>query len=516
MNETRCPRFRLLHVVACSIVAVMLIATACSSDEPESLEGPVLEEADAAPESGDDTDDQMERETDPETGLEADPVAEDSWDAGVHQLAVDTLLGWDVFDGTGCADGSGLCPDEPLRNWELAVWLVRVLEGEEPPEVAESSFADVDGDSWWAAHIESLAELQVAVGCADEPLQFCPDQEVSRGQMAAFVVRGFWLGGGSPQGFVDVDRDYAFAADIDALVEARIAVSCSSDPLRFCPERSVTRAEMATYLARALGLIDVPRPEYSETLGGLAVGGRHVCGLRLDGSLLCWGNNDWGQSDAPSGAFRAVAVGELHSCGVGVDGAVVCWGDNSLGQVEAPSGVFGAVAAGAAHSCALRENGSVVCWGDNSLGQVEAPSGVFESVSAGDAHSCALRENGSVVCWGDNSLGQVEAPSGVFGAVAAGAAHSCALRENGSVVCWGDNSLGQVEAPSGVFESVSVGGVHSCGVNVDGAVVCWGDNSLGQVEAPSGVFGAVAAGAAHSCALRENGSVVCWGERLRE
>ena len=34
----------------------------------------------------------------------------------------------------------------------------------------------------------------------------------------------------------------------------------SPDPLRFCPDKSVTRAQMATFLARALGLVELPTP----------------------------------------------------------------------------------------------------------------------------------------------------------------------------------------------------------------------------------------------------------------
>ena len=51
-----------------------------------------------------------------------------------------------MFDGTGC-DG-GLCPGEPLSRWEMAVWLVRVLDRTNPPGQATTRFADVDNGLW--------------------------------------------------------------------------------------------------------------------------------------------------------------------------------------------------------------------------------------------------------------------------------------------------------------------------------------------------------------------------------
>ncbi|MXZ29910.1 MAG: hypothetical protein F4236_05455 [Acidimicrobiia bacterium] len=45
------------------------------------------------------------------------------------------------------------------------------------------------------------------------------------------------------------------------------------------------------------------------------------------------------------------------------DAAVVCWGDNEDGQADAPAGAYIAVAAGRSHSCALRRDHTATCWG---------------------------------------------------------------------------------------------------------------------------------------------------------
>ena len=185
----------------------------------------------------------------------ADPVS-GGGSVDVFHLAADALEELGVLEGTGCADGSGLCPSEPLRRWEMAVWLVRVLDDDEPQR-SVSRFDDVDAASWWAPYTERLAELSVTSGCSTESLRFCPEGPVTRGQMAAFLVRAFELDAGPRAGFVDVAPTDTFADDIDALAAAGVTVGCSAvEPARYCPRDIVPRGQMAVFLARALGLIE--------------------------------------------------------------------------------------------------------------------------------------------------------------------------------------------------------------------------------------------------------------------
>ena len=53
-----------------------------------------------------------------------------------------------------------------------------------------------------------------------------------------------------------------------------------------------------------------------------------------------------GQATPPSGEFASVSAGGLHTCGVRTDGAVECWGDDDYGQATPPSGEFASVSAG--------------------------------------------------------------------------------------------------------------------------------------------------------------------------
>lgn len=163
--------------------------------------------------------------------------------------AVRALTRDGVLAGSDCGPGL-FCPDDPIPRWMMAVWLVRVLDGQEPEPVSETRFADVDSGQWWAAHVERLAELGVTAGCASERAAYCPDDPVTRAQMASFLRRAFVLAPAIPQGFADTG-DSVHEANIDALFRAGITAGCSTEPLRFCPQQATTRVQMALFLERA-------------------------------------------------------------------------------------------------------------------------------------------------------------------------------------------------------------------------------------------------------------------------
>ena len=176
----------------------------------------------------------------------------DAAEAGVHSEAVNSLAADGVFEGTECAPGR-FCPGEPLKRWVMAIWLVRILDGEDPSSVSVSLFADVDSGEWWAPFVERLADLGVTAGCKTDPLRYCPDDTVTRAQMASFLTRAFRLEAASqPVGFVDVGGD-AHEDNINALASAGITAGCATGPLRYCPGKAVTRAQMASFLSRARG-----------------------------------------------------------------------------------------------------------------------------------------------------------------------------------------------------------------------------------------------------------------------
>lgn len=162
-----------------------------------------------------------------------------------HYAAINALASQGVLDGSECGHAV-FCADEPLARWVMAVWLVRFLDGGEPDTVGEPRFDDVDTVQWWAPHVERLAQLGITEGCAPE--RYCPHETVTRAQMASFLSRALGLASSDGSGFDDVG-DGVHAANVKAVVAAGIADECS--PGRYCPRESVTRGRWRRCLTTA-------------------------------------------------------------------------------------------------------------------------------------------------------------------------------------------------------------------------------------------------------------------------
>lgn len=137
------------------------------------------------------------------------------------------------------------CPEEEVTREQVAAFLVRALE---LSRADGATFSDTD-TSQFAAEIEALAAADITVGCAEG--RYCPDRPLTRGQMASLLARALDLPDADTDSFFD-DEGNVHEGSIDDLAEAAIAHGCAED--RFCPERPVTRQQMASFLARALDL----------------------------------------------------------------------------------------------------------------------------------------------------------------------------------------------------------------------------------------------------------------------
>ena len=278
-------------------------------------------------------------------------------------------------------------------------------------------------------------------------------------------------------------------------------------------------------------------------------------------------------------SFTEISVGTVSSCGLLLNGSVMCWGDNEFGGLGDGTNdnsyfpvyvsgehIFSSVSTGSRFSCGLLLNDSVMCWGYNIYGQLGdgttinstrpvyvAGGYAIASISSGVFTACGLLFNGSALCWGYNqneALGSGPASYSdtpvfvagdhVFSSVSPGLDFSCGVLVNGSGMCWGINDYGQLGYGSALsFSPLPVyvaGGYHfvsisssddeySCGLLLNGSVACWGtpffEGSLGD-ETSQGSwvpvfvaggyrFASVNAGVCATCGVLVNGSGMCWG-----
>ena len=173
-------------------------------------------------------------------------VPEDAWYAD-H---VQRIAGLGVT--TGYPDGT-YRPGQPVTQAHMAVFLVRAL-GLEPVENPAGRFGDVPAEAWYAGHVERIAERAITVGCNPDGTLYCPQDPVTRAQMALLLQRAFDL----PEAHVDepsfddvADDHDAFAA-VESVKAAGITVGCSTEPPKYCGADRVTRAHMAAFLSRAI------------------------------------------------------------------------------------------------------------------------------------------------------------------------------------------------------------------------------------------------------------------------
>ncbi|MCP4309374.1 MAG: hypothetical protein GY788_31775 [bacterium] len=156
----------------------------------------------------------------------------------------------------GCnpPDNTLFCPHDPVTRGQMAAFLVRTLHYTDSG--VGNLFLD-DDDSVIEADIDKLGVAGVTRGC-NPPLndRFCPSQLVTRGQMAAFLARAVKLTDLGQSNLFGDDDGTVFEPDIDKLGATGVSKGCNP-PLndRFCPDEYVTREQMAAFIKRAVDYI---------------------------------------------------------------------------------------------------------------------------------------------------------------------------------------------------------------------------------------------------------------------
>ena len=253
-----------------------------------------------------------------------------------------------------------------------------------------------------------------------------------------------------------------------------------------------------------------------------SIGGGHICTLKTDNTVACWGRNDYKQATVPNGLIaKQIAVGAYYTCALKTDNTVKCWGRNNNGETTVPNGLIAKqIAMGGLHACALKVDNTVKCWGFTGNGRTTVPTGLIaKQIALGGNHACALKIDNTVVCWGVNVDGQSTVPNDLIAKqIALGYHHSCALKTDNTVECWGRNNYGQSTPPDGLIaKQVALGIEHTCALKTDNTVECWGDNAHGQTTVPNNLSAKqIVLGDYHSCALKTDDTIQCWGDNSFE
>ncbi len=172
-------------------------------------------------------------------------------DGNVFESDIEWMAAEGITKGCNPPENTMYCPSDFVTRGQMAAFLVRALD---LPDAGSAGFVDTVG-STFEKDIDKLAAAGITRGC-NPPVndRFCPWNSVTRGQMAAFLVRalGYTDDGGGDL-FTD-DDDSIFQADIDRLGTAGVTKGCNP-PVndRYCPTDPVTRGQMAAFLHRALG-----------------------------------------------------------------------------------------------------------------------------------------------------------------------------------------------------------------------------------------------------------------------
>jgi zinc D-Ala-D-Ala carboxypeptidase len=150
----------------------------------------------------------------------------------------------------GCT-AERFCPGDPVTREQMASFLVRMFE---LPPTAVEPFTDVAA-SGHRTQINRLAAAGITGGCA--PDRFCPRGLVTREQMASFIARAAGLPWTANDYFLDDERSI-HKGDINRSAAAGVTGGCGQHV--YCPRQEVTRGQMAAFLRRVVSPVAAPTP----------------------------------------------------------------------------------------------------------------------------------------------------------------------------------------------------------------------------------------------------------------
>lgn len=169
-------------------------------------------------------------------------------DASMFENEIENIASKGITRGCNPPTNDLFCPDDPVTRGQMAAFIRRTID---TPDASKDHFADDEG-STFESDINALAEAGIAKGCnPPKNDKFCPGSNVTRGEMAAFLVRAFHYSPSKTDHFVD-DNNSTFESDINSLADSSVTRGCNPPANdRYCPNDAVPRGQMAAFLSRA-------------------------------------------------------------------------------------------------------------------------------------------------------------------------------------------------------------------------------------------------------------------------
>ena len=171
-------------------------------------------------------------------------------DTSIFEASIEWMAAKGITSGCNPPRNDRFCPDDFVTRGQMAAFYSRAFQWTD--DGGGNLFAD-DNDSTFQHEIDLMASAGVTKGCnPPENDRFCPDEVVTRAQMAAFFARAFgWSDDGGGNLFIDDDNS-TFEHEIDLMGTAGVTKGCNPpENDRFCPDDLVTRGQMAAFFERA-------------------------------------------------------------------------------------------------------------------------------------------------------------------------------------------------------------------------------------------------------------------------
>jgi hypothetical protein len=239
---------------------------------------------------------------------------------------VEALAAAGITRGCNPPANDRFCANHSVTRGEVASFLVRALDL--PRSTVGDRFTD-DDESPHETDIDSLVEAGITRGCnPPDNDKFCPQADVTRGEIAAFLVRAFGYRA-SDDGDVFADDEHSvFEEDIEALAGAGITSGCGEG--LYCPRDPILRKNLAVFLVRTMGLDTVTPPARPRLLAEFTtyykccesrVTNIHLIANAVDGAVVepgaTWSLNEYvGKRTVEKGYVAAGVIvgGELVCC----------------------------------------------------------------------------------------------------------------------------------------------------------------------------------------------------------